>query len=89
MKNKEIIAEIQRIAVKKQLGMKYVILTACNKKQLENYLLAARAPDFLITAVFAEWRKRYENMAEEIKDHYLRQLWTRNMIFEWAFIGNK
>ena len=89
MKNKEIITEIQRIADKKQLGMKYVELTACNKKQLENYLLAARAPDFLITAVFAEWRKRYENLAEEIKDFYLNSLWTRNMIFEWAFIGNK
>lgn len=89
MKNKEIITEIQRIAVKKQLGMKYVNLTACNKNQLENYLLAARAPDFLITAVFSEWRKRYENMAEEIKDFYLNSLWTRNMIFEWAFIGNK
>lgn len=83
------ITEIQRIADKKQLGMKYVKLTACNKKQLENYLLAARAPDFLITAAFAEWRKRYENMAEEIKDFYLKSLWTREMVLIWAFIGNK
>lgn len=89
MKNKEIITEIQRIADKKQLGMKYVELTAYNKKQLENYLLAARAPDFLITAAFTEWRKKYENIAEEIKDFYLKSLWTREMVFEWAFIGDK
>ena len=89
MKNKEIITEIQRIVDKKQLGMKHVNLTACNKKQLENYLLAARAPDYLITAAFSEWAKAYPSVAEEIKDHYLGQLWARNMVLEWAFFKNR
>ena len=85
MKSKELIAEIKRIAEKELYCLDFTNLEASTKEQLQSYLLAARAPDFLIEAAFAEWAKAYPKIAEEIKDHYLRHLWARNMVLEWAF----